>query len=109
MAVHETLQMQCLRERTENTVNEGQRTQLRGIIRIIGRVQSLRTSIQERANLHQMAEASLRAIERQQWAAYSNLPDQSRDVGPDLEIIVAISYIRSEERRVGKECRSRWS
>ncbi len=38
----------------------------------------------------------------------SNLPVQAvRDMGADL--IIAIDISRSEERRVGKECRSRWS
>ena len=26
-----------------------------------------------------------------------------------MEAVCAVSYLRSEERRVGKECRSRWS
>ena len=30
-------------------------------------------------------------------------------VGIDVEILAAIAEDRSEERRVGKECRSRWS
>ena len=29
--------------------------------------------------------------------------------GDDMEIPVKIQLLRSEERRVGKECRSRWS
>ena len=29
--------------------------------------------------------------------------------GPDGELGASMRYLRSEERRVGKECRSRWS
>src|SRR3712207_954217 len=28
---------------------------------------------------------------------------------PDVEVVAVTSVLRSEERRVGKECRSRWS
>ena len=31
------------------------------------------------------------------------------DTKEDWENAISLSYIRSEERRVGKECRSRWS
>src|SRR5258708_8318245 len=30
-------------------------------------------------------------------------------VGEDMELVVRMHRLRSEERRVGKECRSRWS
>ena len=35
--------------------------------------------------------------------------DDSKDNTPDVIMEVAKEYPRSEERRVGKECRSRWS
>src|SRR2546426_4503205 len=36
-------------------------------------------------------------------------PSQTLPSGSGSGIIISPGYIRSEERRVGKECRSRWS
>ena len=51
-----------------------------------------------------LAETGLRPA----WAAEA-FPDLEADVVQSLARIQASPFIRSEERRVGKECRSRWS
>ena len=38
-----------------------------------------------------------------------NIEKQLQDLNVNFDGKIAIYYDRSEERRVGKECRSRWS
>src|SRR5437016_13777574 len=48
--------------------------------------------------------ASRSEIKRGEWKQFDNAPFTIRPMGS-----VAYKLARSEERRVGKECRSRWS
>jgi len=41
--------------------------------------------------------------------AATTVQEQSQDAGALLQGLAAAPALRSEERRVGKECRSRWS
>ena len=40
---------------------------------------------------------------------YSNIEKTNEDLDANMEIEQRLTISRSEERRVGKECRSRWS
>ena len=51
-------------------------------------------------------------IVEDETAAYENLVDILGEVSYDIQIVgntESVTQTRSEERRVGKECRSRWS
>src|SRR2546425_8899432 len=52
-------------------------------------------------------EMLLKAVEAYSWCL--EYPDAIRRLYPSVEISAARPPRRSEERRVGKECRSRWS
>ena len=46
----------------------------------------------------------------QQLEAFLHIPIQIKDLDlPEIQSLDLHEVIRSEERRVGKECRSRWS
>ena len=51
---------------------------------------------------------NLRAVDMQKYAKVE-MEDEVYTVSVDADAIVKDMRLRSEERRVGKECRSRWS
>ena len=71
------------------------------------RLVSMNEREQGAALLQSLAPTGARAIARQDLAALDDLLSETvRQVHPSRSRIL---FIRSEERRVGKECRSRWS
>ena len=43
------------------------------------------------------------------FIAYDNVYEQAKEKSDSRAVIIKDNITRSEERRVGKECRSRWS
>ena len=74
------------------------------------KLESLRTMEVKMQNLIKSAEDMQDEKMQHLVNVYSNMkPKQAAQVLENLEESIAVKSSRSEERRVGKECRSRWS
>ena len=69
------------------------------VLSLIATVVSLRAKTWQRFSLKQKINSS----------SMPTLPEQELSVGDRVTTLSRLSPMRSEERRVGKECRSRWS
>ena len=60
-------------------------------------------ALREEHGWSQQKAADMAGIRREMWAKYEAGSE------PGARALAALATTRSEERRVGKECRSRWS